>query len=821
MISAFLQFEKHWWGIAFAIAFPLFILFVPVLTGFAVFDYPETSAMHQQFFAYKDAISRNDSFLWDPGIFSGFPGIATLSGFFSPIVYVFLYFFSPYTAHSWLLFISLLTGAFFTALFLCAYGLSPFGAVIGGFAWVSSQWGWTGDLTSIFSVAFLPILFFLVLKSQEKKTWPVVCGVLTVGLMWLMGHWHFVIESLMAAMVFALYLAWREPNENRSGLGRLAPIAMSRPLTAFFVMAVCGTLIGLIQLIPVMVYMPLSDRGLGISHFEAVKDGLTPFHLIGFFIPYFTTPMVTSGTYYSGILPLFFALYSFSLKKKSEIGFYSWLIVGCIALGIKYSPLFLLLHFIPPMQFLHAPSRWMFIGSFALSILAGFGFDAFLSSIKRNEIIPRLLLLLRGWKWLIVFLLVVTVFFTIVEVFFANQILKIFYGYFDANLYAKTTGLPLEFYHSYIRKHFSEFMAQFSLSRPAVFFPVLFLIISYAYVKKMVSERKIHAYAPLLIVLIVISDFTLVRRLLQEFIPIAIVKNSPETLALIKSEQHEGRVFTPFGELSPYVVSGLGTNDVSPFNASLLRAYMAIPNRAPLYGLEAADYTDPLVTRRMARVISYVHGERVSSEEKIRKVAERRELLNLLGVRYLISSFDFSSVGFKEVFKTTITSHNIPVMVFENPSARPRFYFASSLETILQASPSGNSLEDEIAAFEKLKTISEDGLSIFVECEVEKIPNSKLNPCENQIIVDGKGTIEAITKKNTISVLKTSSQTPQFLVFSENNLPGWKAYIDNRETPIYTTGSVYMGVAVPEGEHEVRFEFTYKTIIDEFLKRYW
>src|SRR3990172_3720671 len=127
MISAFLQFEKHWWGIAFAIAFPLFILFVPVLTGFAVFDYPETSAMHQQFFAYKDAISRNDSFLWDPGIFSGFPGIATLSVF------------------------------------------------------------------------FLPILFFLVLKSQEKKTWPVVCGVLTVGLMWLMGHWHFVIESLMAA----------------------------------------------------------------------------------------------------------------------------------------------------------------------------------------------------------------------------------------------------------------------------------------------------------------------------------------------------------------------------------------------------------------------------------------------------------------------------------------------------------------------------------------------------------------------------------------------------------------------------------------------
>lgn len=87
--------------------------------------------------------------------------------------------------------------------------------------------------------------------------------------------------------------------------------------------------------------------------------------------------------------------------------------------------------------------------------------------------------------------------------------------------------------------------------------------------------------------------------------------------------------------------------------------------------------------------------------------------------------------------------------------------------------------------------------------------------------MDGKGEIEVKTKKNTVSILKTKSEMTQFLVFSENHFPGWKAYVDGQETAIYTVGSVYMGVAVPEGEHEVKFEFTYRTIIEEFMKKYF
>ena len=73
---------------------------------------------------------------------------------------------------------------------------------------------------------------------------------------------------------------------------------------------------------------------------------------------------------------------------------------------------------------------------------------------------------------------------------------------------------------------------------------------------------------------------------------------------------------------------------------------------------------------------------------------------------------------------------------------------------------------------------------------------------------DSTSTIQLVSNKNDEIYYESNTATKQFAVFSEIFYKlGWKAYVDNAETPIVKTNYVLRGIIVPAGKHDIRFEF--------------
>jgi hypothetical protein len=55
--------------------------------------------------------------------------------------------------------------------------------------------------------------------------------------------------------------------------------------------------------------------------------------------------------------------------------------------------------------------------------------------------------------------------------------------------------------------------------------------------------------------------------------------------------------------------------------------------------------------------------------------------------------------------------------------------------------------------------------------------------------------------------LTCNAKDSTFLVLCQNRYPFWQASIDGKKTPIITTNISFMGIAIPPGEHTLRFDF--------------
>jgi hypothetical protein len=186
---------------------------------------------------------------------------------------------------------------------------------------------------------------------------------------------------MLVALVYGIYL-FLSPLSRESWRGA------GRVLTATIII-ILGT-IGLcaIQLFPTAELARLSSRGASGSFnvVQANQFSYPLYHLPTLLFPrfygndatYWGKRLEIEYGFYIGIIPLLLAVWYFISKKWKKSPQVFFIVLGIVSFLLSLGSLspFRLLGIEPSLWIFSAPSRWLLFTTFALSIFAGFGFDA-------------------------------------------------------------------------------------------------------------------------------------------------------------------------------------------------------------------------------------------------------------------------------------------------------------------------------------------------------------------------------------------------------------------------------------------------------------
>ncbi len=763
----------RWWGMLIVLAIPIFIWLSPVLVG-GMLIAEEPFWYHIPLYTfYKNAIASGDSFLWNPYNFSGFPSFVSVVGFFSPIHYLAFRFFPVMDAFHWLLFADFVLAAFFTALLLRDFGVSALGQYLGALGYVSANLVYTNALTMANAVLFLPLFFWALSRIRGGGWRYAVLASAVLGWAWLSGVTQYVLYGVIAAVAFMLFIVWQAERSLRSRL-----------LIKFLLILLAGTAIGMVQLTPTALIARESVRSGGLSYAEASIDPLLPSDALRLFLPYFEPPFgVPFGSkgaeafVYLGAIPFFFLLAAFG-SKSSPARFFKWLFIGAGALAIVYSPFYWLLAKAPVFNLLRGQSRWMIAGFFAAAVLVGFGADRFRSTPQARS--NRLLVSLFAIASLAVTLAAVAM---PLAAGTLTDVAERFAG--SADLASRVVA---------------ELGRTMDISRPEVFLPLIAALVASLLLVLISRRPELVRQAAGWLAIFAGLNFIAIAPLSYPAAPRQVIADPPPTVRFLT--ERDGRAFNFLTDT--YVDEVVGRLP-SPTNRGLverLQAAAIFPNTNLFYGIASAGYFEQIRSKNMSRLLNLLGDPYTGSsdlrglstrEGQVRLFERRKGLVDFLGIRWVVSGWPLDEEKFPKVFTATVTDKKIPLSVYENRESKPFTYLAPQVRFVVG--------DDE----EAFRVFAEGNFSeLVVRCG----PG-----CTPGVRSFGRGSVTRIDQGNAKLTLALSLNEPGFLVVSQNNLPGWRATIDGREVPIQTVNTVFMGIPVPAGEHDIALEYSFRRLV--------
>ena len=382
----------------------------------------DTTAIHHPFRAeVARAFGEGELPLWTRGCFCGYPLLANpLSAALYPANWLFSTVrFVTGLKITLVLHVALAAvGMFGFAMF---WGLRPLSAVLAACAFALGGWMTTrlDSLPELCTSAWLPLTVLLLLRAMAApRPGAVVLAGIALACQFLAGNPNTHINAVAAAAFFAAgFVAWQCVQERS-----LRPVATG--LAVWVAAGALGLMLGAAQALPTLELTANSPRGAGIPLAMAAQWAIFPGHLLTWLMPFaFGAPGY--DRYWGGALPEFAhgAYYVGTVGIGLAVVGTAWLLIArrdngrtragaaaavalaltaiLLALG-QHTPFYgLCVRAMPVLGFFHSPYKFMFLGSFAVALLAGIGMDALIRSVwaPRGEWLSRRarVLLVAGW----------------------------------------------------------------------------------------------------------------------------------------------------------------------------------------------------------------------------------------------------------------------------------------------------------------------------------------------------------------------------------------------------------------------------------------
>lgn len=330
--------------------------------------------------------------LWNPYQMSGTPFVAnSQAGLFYPFHLLFLLL-PPFRAYALFIALHLLLAGLSMYAFLRTISASRIGSLIGGIAFMASPFliGNSEHLPHLSVMVWLPLIFILLDRMLDKRSifYATTLG-FVLGVQLLGGMFQFSFFVFLASFLYFLFRAamlLKAQPSLRRGILYLALMSVAMAL---------GLSLAAVQLLPSLEMSQFIVRAAEkplIGHFF-MPYAMSFSYLITLLEPNFVGPQsdlhplgsrLIIESAYMGVFPLLAALVSlFNLRDRHSLFFLLLALVAvCLALG---TPVYQLFFLIPKFNTFRAPSRFLYLEVFALSVLAGLGFDHLVHLVREGR----------------------------------------------------------------------------------------------------------------------------------------------------------------------------------------------------------------------------------------------------------------------------------------------------------------------------------------------------------------------------------------------------------------------------------------------------
>lgn len=357
--------------------------------------------------------------LWNPYQFGGMPYVAAMHGDIFYPTFLLRLFLPTDVAMTWGFVLHMILAGFFTFGFLKSVKVGSNAALIGAVAYLLSgaiaSYASPGHDGKLFVSSLLPAALWALtigIRDGKQKAWGALA--LAVGFAVLSPHPQLLQYMLLTSGAYALWLALSSQDsaspaagEAQSGSGRSGRNSGIKRLAFALAAVIVGGVIGAIQYLPVMEYVPWSPRAGGKGYDYATSFSFPLEETINMYLPQFSGILdnywgrngIHFHSEYVGVSVLVLALLAFgrglaedsaARRSAARLRKQSWFWLGVLIVSLFWAwggntPFYhLVYNVVPGSKFFRAPSTILYVTAFAISVLAAIGAERVLSGARKQ-----------------------------------------------------------------------------------------------------------------------------------------------------------------------------------------------------------------------------------------------------------------------------------------------------------------------------------------------------------------------------------------------------------------------------------------------------